>query len=202
MAKLFLTSNFYKVTDKLCELVPTAQGLRVAFIPTAANMYTGHPWLDADREALVDMGFDVFDFDLQGKQEAEVYAALRLADIIFIGGGNTFYLLYHSQQSGFARVLPTLLEQGKVYIGSSAGSVLVGPSAAPVQTMDDPAEAPELTSFDALSIVPFVVLPHYGNPKYQQQYNDMIAAWSGKYELKTLTDTEVVIVNGDTIRTE
>ncbi|MCC6615568.1 MAG: Type 1 glutamine amidotransferase-like domain-containing protein [Anaerolineae bacterium] len=46
-------------------------------------------------------------------------------DAIVVGGGNEFYLSYWMQQSGLFDVLPRLLEQGKVYVGTSAGSMVV-----------------------------------------------------------------------------
>ncbi|HEX9153866.1 MAG TPA: Type 1 glutamine amidotransferase-like domain-containing protein, partial [Candidatus Saccharimonadales bacterium] len=49
---------------------------------------------------------------------------IELADILFVGGGANFYLGYWLEKSGIAVVLPRWLET-KVYIGSSAGSMVL-----------------------------------------------------------------------------
>jgi dipeptidase E len=55
------------------------------------------------------------------------------------------------------------LSSDKLYIGSSAGSVVMGPSIGPIKVFDEPSEAPQLVNFDGLGHVAYVVLPHYGN---------------------------------------
>ena len=48
------------------------------------------------------------------------------SDAILVSGGNTGYLSYWMQESGFAEKLPTLLE-GMVYFGISAGGTMLTP---------------------------------------------------------------------------
>jgi dipeptidase E len=48
------------------------------------------------------------------------------SDVILVSGGNTGYLSYWLQESGFADKLPWLLERS-VYFGISAGSTMVAP---------------------------------------------------------------------------
>ena len=48
------------------------------------------------------------------------------SDAILVSGGNTGYLSYWFQESGFAEMLPRLLEE-RVYFGISAGSAMVTP---------------------------------------------------------------------------
>ena len=170
--------------------------MKAAFIPTAADKYDVKPWMDADRQALVDMGMDVEDVDLKGKNTDELYSSLKTKDIIFVSGGNSFYLLYYVNQSGFNKIIDRLLNEGKIYIGSSAGSVLVGPTVEPVKTMDDPLDAPNLKSFEGLNLVDFVILPHYGKEKYEQQYQDILKEWSGSVKIQLLKDDEAVFIQG------
>ncbi|MGI8935211.1 MAG: Type 1 glutamine amidotransferase-like domain-containing protein, partial [Phormidesmis sp.] len=44
---------------------------------------------------------------------------------IFVNGGSIDYQMYVFKKSGFAKLLPKLLET-KVYVGSSAGSMVIG----------------------------------------------------------------------------
>src|ERR1051325_501652 len=50
---------------------------------------------------------------------------LEATDAIIVGGGNKFYLSYWMEKSGLFGMLPQLLEQGKVYVGASAGSMMM-----------------------------------------------------------------------------
>ncbi|MBA3874966.1 MAG: Type 1 glutamine amidotransferase-like domain-containing protein [Anaerolineae bacterium] len=50
---------------------------------------------------------------------------LEATDAIIVGGGNKFYLSYWMEKSGLFGMLPQLLEQGKVYVGASAGSLMM-----------------------------------------------------------------------------
>jgi dipeptidase E len=52
---------------------------------------------------------------------------LEVADVILVGGGNVPYLSFWMQASGLAEALPQWLET-KVYVGNSAGSMVVTPS--------------------------------------------------------------------------
>ncbi|HEY1041314.1 MAG TPA: Type 1 glutamine amidotransferase-like domain-containing protein [Candidatus Paceibacterota bacterium] len=200
MKTLFLTSAFKDVIDKFKENVSVTPGMKVAFIPTASDTYETKPWVDNDRQALINLGLDVEDLDIKDKNQDELYDFLKNKDIIFVAGGNTFYLLYYVKQSGFYGALSKLLDEGKIYIGSSAGSVLVGPNIEPVKTMDDPQDAPELKYFEGLGLIDMVLLPHYGKEKYEQQYQDIIKEWSDKFKLQLLKDDEVILVKDGEVK--
>lgn len=82
------------------------------------------------------------------------------AEAIFIGGGNTFRLLYRLYESKLLRRIAERVGCGVPYLGSSAGSIVAGPSLK--TTKDMPVLDPE--SFTALGLVPFHISPHYLDP--------------------------------------
>jgi dipeptidase E len=55
----------------------------------------------------------------------KVEAMIMQRDVIFTVGGNTDYLMHVFNKTGFSQLLPKLLET-KVYVGSSAGSMVIG----------------------------------------------------------------------------
>jgi dipeptidase E len=172
---------------------------RLAFVPTAGAPYDEAPFVDADRRALVALGFQVTDLDLDRETQdaASVERALAAADVLFVAGGNTFYLLQHVRRSGLASVLPAALERGLLYIGASAGAVIAGLDTEPVAAFDDPAAAPELTSYTGLGLAPFVVLPHYGHERYAAKYEAVIRRYRGRYPIVPLEDDQGVVVEHD-----
>ena len=86
--------------------------------------------------------------------------AIEHAEIIFIGGGNTFRLLWELQQNQLIEPIRRAVRAGTPYIGSSAGSIVACPSLK--TTKDMPVIQP--FSFEALALVPFQISPHYLDP--------------------------------------
>ncbi len=190
---LFLTSQASSVLDLLLpKLSKPAHELTVAFIPTAAEPYPQSPWIDADRKKLTDLHFTVYDVDLKGKTQKQLSKELAKADIIFVAGGNTFYLLEQAQKSGFMELTKALVAKGIVYIGSSAGSVLAGPHIKSVNVFDDETIA-HLTSYTGLKLVDFIVLPHY-NAADREKYERVMREFKGVHKFIPLTNQQALIV--------
>lgn len=96
--------------------------------------------------------------------------AVAAADIIIVGGGTTGYLSYWFQESGFAARLPELIKD-KVYLGVSAGSMVVTHSlyANPDVLAEsgifyddeyDETAPPHAGSDKTVKLVDFVIRPH------------------------------------------
>ncbi len=197
MKRLYLTSVRI---DKLIDLLPSKpEELKVAYIPTAADPYEDKWFIEADRKNLKELGFKFTEVDLKNQTEEKLFETLKTFDIIFISGGNTFYLLEKVRESGFDKIIGKLLDSGVIYVGASAGATLVGPDIAPVAALDDPSKA-KLENTNGLSLVDFVILPHYGKEKYLSRYQGIIDEYKDKFELKTLTDEQAVWVEDGSVR--
>jgi dipeptidase E len=84
-------------------------------------------------------------------------AAVRSAEAIAIGGGNTFHLLATLQRFGLVDPIRRRALDGMPYVGWSAGSVVACPT---LQTTNDmPIVQP--TSFEALKLVDFQINAHF-----------------------------------------
>ncbi|MFI1416738.1 Type 1 glutamine amidotransferase-like domain-containing protein [Streptomyces sp. NPDC020731] len=172
-------------------------GKRLAFVPDAGVPYEDRSFVDRDRSLLSGMGFDLLEVTLEGRTAEELRTELADVDVVFVAGGNSFYLLEKALASGFGEVLGELLDHGVKYIGASAGAIMVGPDLRPVSTLDDPAEAPGLESLRGLGLVDFVVLPHYGNEKYLPEYEAIMRRYEGELTLLPLRNDQAVWVRGD-----
>ncbi|MBI2474007.1 Type 1 glutamine amidotransferase-like domain-containing protein [Candidatus Uhrbacteria bacterium] len=189
---LILTSSFNTVAGELREKSLLPKAASVAFIPTAGNPYPERPWIDADRKALVELGYNVTDIDLKGGSAESLEKELSNHDIIFVAGGNTTYLVEQAHVSGFSSVVRRLLGNEKMYIGSSAGSILAGPTVEPFVT-EDLAELPKdfvLTNPSCLRLVDYVVLPHDQVEQFSAEHDKIIKQYGEQLTFVRLTDKE------------
>ena len=84
-------------------------------------------------------------------------AAVRAAEAIIVGGGNTFHLLKTMHQRGLVRAIAERVRAGAPFVGWSAGSNVACPT---VRTTND-MPIVEPPSLDAMGLVPFQINPHY-----------------------------------------
>lgn len=82
-------------------------------------------------------------------------------DMLFVGGGNTFDLLEHVMQHGFADPVRRFVSSGGTFYGGSAGAILASNNIGIAEAYDENGNG--LTNLDGLGLIPeATVLPHYG----------------------------------------
>jgi dipeptidase E len=88
-------------------------------------------------------------------------AALEEAEVLFVGGGNSFRLLKALHDHDLIETVRRRVAAGELsYMGSSAGTNMACPS---VRTTNDmPIVEPR--SFEAFGLIPFQINPHYLDP--------------------------------------
>lgn len=90
---------------------------------------------------------------------ADPVAAIAEADVVMVGGGNTFNLLKCCRERGLLQPIRDAVEKGALYVGWSAGANLACPT---IRTTNDmPIIDPG--GFDALNLVPLQINPHFTN---------------------------------------
>ena len=191
--KFILTSNSYSVTKSwIKEFGIKPSDMKVAFIDTAAEVYDKDEadWLNADREALVKVGFSVIDYTLSGKTKENLQEDLSKFDVFFVSGGNSFYLLEKALKSGFVSLIKENYFSEKIYVGSSAGSVLLSNDIDIIKFLDNPDKA-NLETTKAIGILNFVILPHWGNDHFKLKYRKLLnVAYEKAIGGITLADNE------------
>ena len=201
--KLFLASSFKDVAKLFADFAGgNLKGKRVTFIPTASISEAVKFFVGSGRKALEKIGLTVDELELTQASEPEIRDKLERNDYIYITGGNTFFLLQELRRTGADKIIVEQIEQGKLYIGESAGSIIVSPNIEYVKEMDDCSKAPELSDFSALRVVDFYPLPHYTNFPFKKVVEKIIAAYGERIALYPISNVQVITVNGTEVRVE
>ncbi|CAD0002557.1 dipeptidase PepE [Flavobacterium salmonis] len=111
--------------------------------------------------------FQTINISVKGIHEFEdPETALKNAEGIFTGGGNTFLLVTQLYRNNIMQILSETVKNGIPYLGTSAGSNICGLS---MQTTNDmPIVYPP--SFQTLGLIPFNLNPHYLDPNLQSKH--------------------------------
>lgn len=129
------------------------QNLNIIFIPYAAVTFSYNEYELKVNNSLSEIGLHV-----RGIHRFEdPIAALEGADVIMVGGGNTWKLTKMIQDLNLASIIQSQVKNGVSYIGWSAGSNLACPTLR--TTNDMPIVEP--LAFDTLNLIPFQINPHY-----------------------------------------
>jgi dipeptidase E len=134
-------------TDYMAEIRAFTRGLsKIAFIPFAAVRI---PWDEYAARVSQALGLAV--------GIAHQVSDLENADLVMVGGGNTFQLLKECRERRLLPVIRERVKNGCRYLGWSAGANLACPT---IRTTNDmPIVDPG--GLDALGLIAFQINPHY-----------------------------------------
>lgn len=208
MKKLLLTSKgltieIYKSFSSL--LVKKPNDNKVAFITTASyGEYTNNFLLREAKNFLVNIyskinlklfGFNnIFEIDLRKENFNSLIEKLKNKDIIFINGGNTFYLLYWMRKSRLDKLLPQLLNKGVIYIGLSAGSYICCPTIEQAHWKPQDKNHIKLRDLRGLNYLPFIITAHF-----KEKYISTIEknAKNIQYPIVALNDKQAILIKNN-----
>ena len=191
--RLLLTSYLHPELDKFLSG-------RIVYINDAASAMLGAPFAQAERNAIADIASELVELTIADTNLVELERELVAADGVYVAGGEAFALLCSLKTSGADGVLIKAIRNGLPYVGTSAGSVITGPSIEPMKIMDDPSVAPDLTEYDALGLVPQVVVPHAqgtAGPYTIEIISKTVERYGKDWNLLLLRDGQALLVDDD-----
>ncbi|HSX07409.1 MAG TPA: Type 1 glutamine amidotransferase-like domain-containing protein [Candidatus Saccharimonadales bacterium] len=176
------------------------QDIKLGLIENAADGEEGDKtWMLDTRRTLAAHGFTLDNINLQDYTQDNAGLSERLAacNVIWIGGGNTFYLRWILRQTGADKIIKKLVQQGTVYAGGSAGAIVAGPTLQYFDSADDASAAPELI-WDGLKLTDSVVVPHFGNPAFDAVCSDIANNLEADgYSVVRLTDAQALVIDDE-----
>ena len=198
--KLLLTSGGItnkSIANALFSLVgKRLEETTLVFIPTASNVETGDKfWLIDDLLNLKKLNFKSIEItDISAVDEKIWKPSIENADILYFEGGNTYHLMEWLNRSGLTKILPKLLKD-KVYVGSSAGSIIAGPSIELAGWKNIDKNIINLKDLSGLSLVPFAIFPHF-----EKSHTELLEKEVEKisYPVIALSDEQAVLIDGRT----
>lgn len=187
--KLLLTSGGLsngELSSAVAELAekPLHQ-LSLAYIPTAANVIDEDKGWQVDHlirlQSLAFAKLDIVDFS--GLKYEEWFSRLDAADVLMFEGGSTPHLVDKARESGLKDALEGWLDS-KVFVGVSAGSVMVTPVIGP---NGDP----------GFAWVDFLIVPHMNAP-YRNRTAEDVQGIATKFGRTTfwIDDESAIRVDG------
>lgn len=200
MKRMFLTSSFCDVASLFSEFAAEeVKGKKVTFISTASIVeeYVGH--VENDQKAFEALGIIVETLEISTATLAEIKAKLIENDYIFVSGGNTFYLLQEMRRSGAEQLIKEQIALGKVYIGTSAGSVIMSSNIEYLEAMDDKSKATSLKSYKGLEQIDKYLLVHYQNFPFTEAADQIYAEYKDKLPLILLSNHQVLTVKNQVL---
>ena len=199
MKKLILTSNGFenpKIIPEFLKIVgKPASKIKILFIPVASRTKEELHYVDESKEELLKLGIkneNIIYYNLKGVIGNN---NLNNFDVVYVCGGNTFYLSYKLKESGFDEKLKKLIQKGVVYVGVSAGTVLAGPNieiAGADKSWDE--NDVNLKNFEGLNLTSKIISPHYTSKeekiilKFEKEKNVRVLR---------LKDNQALIIFGD-----
>lgn len=126
---------------------------------------------------------------------------IELTDVIFVVGGNTDYLMSVFNKTGFSKLLPEFLKT-KVYVGSSAGGMVLGKRLSTEAYKKIYNEHGSYGVENYLELVDITLMPHLDSPHFPNRKATLLeAAKTHPGIIYGLRDDSAVIVEDHKIST-
>ncbi|MBP5656226.1 Type 1 glutamine amidotransferase-like domain-containing protein [Candidatus Saccharibacteria bacterium] len=165
-----------------------ANSIKLLYITTAADGESGDmSWADAEYKNILALG--ILDKNIHEYKIGSSEVNLDTFDVVYVLGGNTFYLMNKIREFDFDKQIKSAIEKGITYIGSSAGSIILGTTLKPAEVYGD-IPVSDKQSYDGLGIINGAIIPHMNQKS--DAYKTWLDTWDG--ESYILYDGDGIII--------
>ena len=155
--------------------VEPINSLNLLFITTAVDGEFGEKsWVDTEYKSILALGF--LEENITEYKIGSGPIDLNNYDVIYVIGGNTFYLMNKIRKFGFDNQLKKAIANNIPYIGSSAGSIILGSTLMPAKIYGD-VPVDEDQNYEGLGIVDGAVIPHMNQKTVE--FRSWLKNWGG-----------------------
>ena len=198
MKNMILASSLYESIELVKKFLDkNTESKKILFIPTATNVDEYKKYIHLTQKVFEDFGYEVENFDVSIFSEEIAKEKLSEAKTVFIFGGNTFYLLQELKRKNLTSYLKERIENGLLYIGESAGSVIAAPDIEYASIVDDKTLATELEDYTGLNLVDFYIVPHFEEEPFVESSRNTVELYKDKLDLKLINNKEAILVENN-----
>lgn len=199
MKTLILTSSGQFITSNNIDkfLPKKIADCKIAYIITASLGKKDTGYVGRHREKMNELKWHYTEMDIAGKSESELRKKLAGCDIVFVEGGNTFYLLKAVRESGFENVIKDLISKGVTYIGSSAGSYIACPTIFMSTFSKEKNNRCGVTDLTAMNLIPFLIKAHF-TPDMLPNLKEIRKIVN--YPMYLLNDNQALLIRGEKVK--
>ena len=195
---MILTSSLYESIELVKKFLDkNTESKKILFIPTATNVDEYKKYIHLTQKVFEDFDYEVENFDVSIFSEEIAKEKLSEAKTVFISGGNTFYLLQELKRKNLTSYLKERIENGLLYIGESAGSVIAAPDIEYASVIDDETVATELDDYAGLNLVDFYIVPHFEEEPFVESLRNTVELYKDKLDLKLINNKEAILVENN-----
>lgn len=175
--------------NKISEIIPSLSNKNAILITTAARDKENNKWNKITKQQLLDLGYEKVKFvDL----ESTSIVNFENFDTIYVCGGNTFKLMQAVNNSNFKSEILKALNRGGLYVGASAGALILSPTIAIAGNVEPDENEVGLTDMTGMNLINFEILPHY-SPEQDEQIK--IYKSKSSNEIKVITNEEIIVLD-------
>lgn len=200
MKKMLLVSMFQNVSNMMKTVETDLKNKTVTYIPTASVVERLGFFVKIGKWRLKKLGLQVDELEISTSTYETIKSTLEKNDYIYITGGNTFYLLQELKRTGADQLLIQEINKGKLYIGESAGAIVVAPDIQYSSEMDSIEKAPNLKDYSGLNVIDFYVVPHSQNWEFRHAVEKIVNTYSAALDLRVINDNQAILVEDDSVR--
>jgi dipeptidase E len=190
MSKILLTST--GLSNEQCVEIVKNNLLsfltkNAVIITTASRDKENNKWNIISRNQLLELGYEKVDFidlEIQKKVDFSQYS------LILVSGGNTFKLLKYVNESNFKDELIKSISRGIIYIGVSAGAIILTPTIRIAGEIDPDENEVRLENLQGMDLIKYEILPHY-----EENQRDDLTNYINKHkvEVRKISNEEIIL---------
>jgi dipeptidase E len=204
--KLLLTSSGFtsnSIIDKCTELVgKDASEISLAVINEGYAVEAGdHSWVIDELATLRSTFGGIIEIvNLLALDKETVRDRLSFVDVVYVVGGNTDYLMHVFKKTGFDKILTELLKT-KVYVGSSAGSMVICKRISTESYQSIYGEGDTFSIDSYLELVDIAIKPHLNSPEWPNNRAENLKSVSKDYTgtMYALSDKAAITVKDNAL---
>lgn len=162
----------------------------VAIVTTAAEGKENNKYSKLVESQFRGLGFTIIDFiDIENNPRADFSRYI----VVYVCGGNTFKLLKYAREANFKETIVKLLERGGIYIGVSAGAIILAPTIQIAASVDPEPNETGITNLEGLGLIDFEVHPHYDS-SHDEELTSYQKTTSNK--VVKISNSQAVVIKG------